>query len=140
MAATYVLTEPRGKVRLLIPDTNTADAVFSDEELDAFLALNTGSILLAAADAVDAIARDMALVLKVIKTQDLQTDGASLAAELRAHAQGLRDRAEGSQTDDPGSDGGFGITGGFCPASSVPLYGYGTPVFGVGVDPRVYAP
>lgn len=54
MAFTYAIGTDRGKVRLLIGDTNAADYQFEDDEIDAFLAMASGSILLAASYALEA--------------------------------------------------------------------------------------
>jgi len=57
MAHTYDLTTDIGKLRLLIGDTDIVpitDAQFSDEELQAFLDLATGSLLTAAGFALEA--------------------------------------------------------------------------------------
>ena len=57
MAYTYDITDNIGKVRLLISDTDitpTTDAQFSDEELQAFLDLASGSLLTAAGFALEA--------------------------------------------------------------------------------------
>lgn len=80
---------PVGVVRLLIPDKDTAAPVFTDAEIAAFLTLD-GSVRLAAALALDVIASDEAMISKVIKTQDLGTNGPAVAAELRARAEMLR--------------------------------------------------
>ncbi len=56
MAFTYDVTTDRGKVRLLIGDTDitpTTDAQFSDEEIQAFLDLASGSLLMAASYALE---------------------------------------------------------------------------------------
>lgn len=78
-----------GRVRLLINDTDE-EPVFSDEEIEVFLTLEGQSVKLAAAQALDTIADDEALTSKVIKSQDLSTDGPSVAAGLRARATSLR--------------------------------------------------
>ena len=54
MAATYDLTTSVGKVRLIIGDTDTDNAVFSDAELTYFLSVNSGNVNLAAASACEA--------------------------------------------------------------------------------------
>ena len=54
MTATYDLTTNVGKVRLIIGDTNIANAVFTDEELTYFLTANSDSVNLAAASACEA--------------------------------------------------------------------------------------
>lgn len=87
---------PSGRVRLLINDTDDAAPVFSDEEIAAFLELEGDDVKLAAAQALDTIADDEALTSKVIRTQDLQTDGATVAAQLRLRAAALRADARGT--------------------------------------------
>lgn len=86
-------TTPRGQVRLLINDDTDTDNVFSDAAIDAFLALETGDIKRAAAQALDTIADDEALTSKVITSQDLSTNGAETAAGLRARATALREQS-----------------------------------------------
>jgi hypothetical protein len=101
---TYDLATDIGRIRVLVPDrptlpdgTPNAEAViWSDEELGVFLALE-GDVLRGAALALERTASDQALLYKVIKTQDLSTDGARLAAELRASAQALRTSAAASE-------------------------------------------
>ena len=102
MSFTYDLQTDVGQVRLIIPDrVNTADepAMFSDEELGAFLELEDG-VRRAAAAALETIASDQALVLKVLKVQNVSTDGAALARELRARAAALRSQAAQIEADD----------------------------------------
>ncbi len=93
MAFTYDATTDIGKVRLLITDTDSSSPIFQNEEIDAFLALNDG-VKRSAAAALDVIASNQALVLKVIRTLDLSTDGPSVARALREHASTLREEAE----------------------------------------------
>lgn len=83
---------PVGQVRLLIDDTDLL--VFSDDELNTFLGLNGGSVLKAAAQALLMIAGSEARLAKKITSQDLQTDGPAVAAELRAQAKQLRAQAD----------------------------------------------
>lgn len=80
------------RVRLLISDTalDPDNRIFSDSEIQDFLDLEAGHVKPAAAAALLAIAVNEALVLKVITTRNLTTDGAKLAAELRAGAKDLR--------------------------------------------------
>jgi hypothetical protein len=96
MPFTYDVTTDVGRVRLIINDKIEATAIYSDEEISAFLDLNEDSVKRGAAAALDSIASDQALVLKVIRTLDLSTDGASVARALREHAQRLRDEADDS--------------------------------------------
>lgn len=92
MTFTYDVTTDRGKTRLLCTDTVSANAIFTDAEVDAFLGLNDSEPLLAAAMALDQMASKQAYVLKVITNNGLSTNGASVAAALRAQAQALRDQ------------------------------------------------
>lgn len=113
MPFTYDPTTDRGKVRLLITDVEVSDAskqLFQDAEIDAFLAMNTG-VKRAAAAALLTIAASEALVGKVLRTQDLQSDGAKLADALRALAKQLRAEADRDEDDaaDAADDGGFSI-------------------------------
>lgn len=100
---------PEGYVRLLITDTLVDDPdtmIFTDAEIAAFLDRNGQSVYRAAAVALETIATDQVLVLKVIKTLDLETDGAKVAAQLLARAKTLREQAD----DDPDSaDDDFAI-------------------------------
>ncbi len=94
MAFTYDVTSDAGKVRLIITDTDAANPIFNDDEVDAYLALKGGSILLAAAQALDTIASSEALILKKIRLLDVTTDGPAVAKALREHANTLREQAQ----------------------------------------------
>lgn len=93
-----------GQIRLLIPDTEqlenladstaTAEYIFSDAQIQAFATLYSNNVKRAAAQAKLVLATSEALISKVIKTNDLQTDGAKLGAELRAQAQQLQAEAD----------------------------------------------
>lgn len=78
------------RIRLLINDVDPDDQVFSDTDLQVFLALEGDSVKLAAAQALDVIASNESLVKQRIKTLDLQTDGPAVANDLREHATRLR--------------------------------------------------
>lgn len=96
-------SSPVGQVRVLIPDLrkledlrdlrNEPRYLFADEEIEAFLAVNSGNVKLAAADACDAIGMDKALQLLVLKTDDKQTDGAKLLSAIVGRARQLRAQA-----------------------------------------------
>lgn len=89
-----------GKVRLLIADSEQKDYdqdgrlryLLSDEDIEAYLALANGKVFAAAAAALYGIAANEALISKVIKTEDLQTDGAKLATELRLLSRDMNNR------------------------------------------------
>ncbi len=107
MAFTFDLASDVGKVRLLIPDRVASDILFEDEEIEAFLALEAGNVRRAAALALETVAADQALTLKVIKTLDLTTDGASVANALLKRADKLRGQAA---LDEAAEDGaGFDV-------------------------------
>lgn len=97
-------TVPENQVRLIIGDTNAADPDFDDDQIRGFLTIARGSVLRAAADALDAIATDEALLSKKIQTQDRASDGPAVADALRKHATALRKRADDEDAaaeDDP---------------------------------------
>ena len=93
-----------GQVRLLIPDTEElqdpadtephAHYLFSDGQIQAFVALYSGNVKRAAAQAKLVLATSESLINKVIRTADYTTDGAKLGAELRAQAKQLQDEAD----------------------------------------------
>ena len=103
-------TTPEGQVRLLIPDVvklvdprdlqAEPEYIFSDDQITGFLAIERGNIKRAAASAVDVIATDEALVLKVIKTDDKETDGSKLLKELSVRAARLRADADREELGD----------------------------------------
>lgn len=109
------LSSDVGRVRKYIPDLvqleNPEDATkepsyyFSDDEIQAFLGEYPGDpkrwhMKRAAADAIDALANNEALVMKKIKTEDLETDGPATANALRAGARALRDRAAQEEAEE----------------------------------------
>ena len=103
-----------GRVRLLIPDIEERSdprdlrlppaLLFTDEQIQAFLDINSGNIKRAAADAVRVIATTQSLLLKVLSTDDKSTDGAKLGAELRAQAKRLTDEADADDKRSIGFD------------------------------------
>lgn len=109
MTFTYDPTTDRGRVRLLISDTSSLAErqLYSDDEIDTFLALARGSgaskVRRAAAEALWAIAGNALQTDKVIRSQDLQTDASKVAAELRQLAQRYRDEADVIEDDDSGN-------------------------------------
>lgn len=107
MAFTYDPETEVGQVRLLIPDNDSGNQIFSDTEIEAFLALpgvvGAGLVYRAAAHAVRTIARSEALRQKVMKTRGVETDGAKLAAELRQQANDLTAQAQEADAADDGS-------------------------------------
>lgn len=81
------------QVRLLISDTSSSP-MFSDAEVQTFLQLEGSVVKRAAAQLLDAMASNEAMVSKVIKDRELTTDGAKVADALRKHAVTLRAQAD----------------------------------------------
>lgn len=106
MAFTYDVATEVGKIRLLIPDTDAAAHVFEDIEVATFYALE-GSLKGAAALALETIASNEAMTLKVMKLLDLQTDGAKVADSLLKRAAELRKQADREEAAEGG--GAFDI-------------------------------
>jgi hypothetical protein len=88
---------------MIIGDKDEVNVIFQDLEIEAFLALNSSDVRLAAADALDSMASNEAYVQKHISLLELSTDGASTAKALRDHADRLRTLAD---VEDAGEDGG----------------------------------
>lgn len=82
---------PEGKVRLKISDFDEANLIFTDSQIKGYLSLNDSNVSFASADALDAIATTELLLSKKIRTQDLSTDGPSVAKELRELAKRIRE-------------------------------------------------
>lgn len=99
-------TTPAGQVRLLIPDTDPGNQLFDDDQLNAYLAIESGIVKRAAAAALETAASNTALVAKVITTQDLATDGAKVSDALLKRAAELRRQVD---EDDPATSGGIDI-------------------------------
>lgn len=105
-------TTARGQVRAQIPDVEQVDFsgegvpeyIFSDDHIDALLAISRGGpiarVKRAAAKGMRAIAVSEALIQKVIRTEDLQTDGAKTANALLAAARDLEEQADQDDEED----------------------------------------
>ena len=114
MAIDY--TTPAGQLRLLISDVDEVTPILTTEQVTGYLAMwgiptpdtagvaTRATVKRAAADALDTIAVSEVLVSKVIKTQDVTTDGAKVATALHAQATGLRAQADVEEALD---EGGF---------------------------------
>jgi hypothetical protein len=101
----YDLATIIGKIRLQIPDNQATLAIFQDEEIDAFYAIEDSSLKRAVALALETIASNEVMVLKVIKTLDLTTDGAKTSDALLKRAALLREQAaEQDDIDGAGFD------------------------------------
>lgn len=103
-----------GRIRALIPDVEQVDYsdegkpeyMFSDAHLENLYAIASGSdparLYRAAASALRALAVSEGLIQKVIKTEDLQTDGAKLASALLSGAKAWEERADTVEEEEGG--------------------------------------
>lgn len=90
------------KMRTLIPDNaqiypdenDVKQYIFTDDEIQEFLDIAEGSVLRGAAYAVGTMATSEAIISKVIRTQDLTTNGAAVSDTLLKRADSLHDRAD----------------------------------------------
>lgn len=108
MAFTYNLVDSPtiSKIRAIIPDNNESTYVFEDDEIEAFYAIEGSSLKRAAALALETIASNEAMVLKVIRLLDISTDGAKVADSLLKRAALLRKQADDEEV---AADAGFDI-------------------------------
>ncbi len=104
MTFTFSLATDIGKIRLLIPDRDSTDYIFEDDEITALLVMEGSVVKRATALALETIASDQALTLKVIKLLDLTTDGAKVSDALLKRAATLRSQADEA---DMAEDGGL---------------------------------
>lgn len=104
MTWSYDLATNVGKVRRTIPDRDESNPIFSNEEIESFLDDEADNVKRATAFAIETIATDQTLVLKVITLQNLSTDGARVADALLKRARMLRDNAD---YDEQADGGGF---------------------------------
>jgi hypothetical protein len=102
----YDVATDVGKVRLLLSDI-AAPWVFTNEEIQALLDMEHGSIKRATAQAIDTNATNQALASKVLKDHQITTDGAKLADAMRKHAAALR--AQAREEDEDGDGFYFGV-------------------------------
>lgn len=82
-----------GKLRLLCTDRRADNVIFQDEDYTALLTLEGNNLKRTAALALETIATDQVLVLKVMTTLGLSTNGQAVANALLARAKVLRDTA-----------------------------------------------
>jgi len=94
MTWTYDPSTAVGMVRLRVSDTNPDRRIMDDEEYSAFLVMAQDSVPLAAAMALETIAVNEVLCLKVVNLMGaVITDAASAAKQLLAMAKSLRAEA-----------------------------------------------
>lgn len=94
---------PVWQLRTLIPDVeklrvpgtlNEYSYIFPDEMLETYLQINNGNLRLALSDAYYALGSSEAMISRVIKTEDLQTDGAKVMQQFRMQADQIRRQAK----------------------------------------------
>ena len=97
MAFTYDSTTARGRVRLLVSDTDTATAanqIFDDDEIDAFLALENNEVYAAAAAACESLAANTARSAMRMKLERLlEIDRKDVPVHFRELAKMYRERS-----------------------------------------------
>ena len=90
-------------VRLLTADLDPASPVLTDDQYVKLLRLYNGDTRRSGARALRIMAASEVLISKVIKTQDLSTDGRAVSAELRALAEQLDAEADAEDAAAGGS-------------------------------------
>lgn len=91
-----------GKVRMLIPDRTAAAHVFEDEELSAYLGLADGPMR-AAALALETVASDMAITLRITTVLGLSVNGAAASDAVLRRANALRAQADAADANAGGA-------------------------------------
>lgn len=98
--STTDLTTSLAKVRRLIADTDSTNALFTDEEINFFLAESSG-IYAAAALANRAIAGSKTLVARRLQIGDLSEDYGQIVSDLLAQAAAWERRGWSAGTRHP---------------------------------------
>lgn len=102
MTVNYDIDNDIGKVRLAIADIDTTTitgvrstwtVLFTDEEIDIFLAQASSNIWLAASYALNSVAASKAMLAKVLKLGDFSEDLTKLADSIRAQAKIYKEMA-----------------------------------------------
>jgi hypothetical protein len=89
MVFTYDLTTDVGRCRLMVPDRVEDAPIFTDQEIESFLAIE-GDVKLATALALETIASNDAYELKAIKAGTVALDGPRTAEGILKRAALLR--------------------------------------------------
>lgn len=89
MDVAYDPTTDQGKVRLGIADTGSP-SIFSDDEIQAFLDENEGSLKFAIASGLESLAALYARRSSKLQVLDIQVDFSGVAASLMAQAKQVR--------------------------------------------------
>jgi hypothetical protein len=90
----YDLGATIGRARLLVPDRDTAHAIFTDAEYGGFIAIEGDDPRLVAAAALETMAASDAYLFKKNRVEDVQTDGPAVANALMKRAAALREQAQ----------------------------------------------
>lgn len=93
MSFTYDSTTSRGRVRLIIADTNSASYVFEDAEIDAFLTLQSDDVQLAAVQALRSIVASRAKLSIYYSVNGFTMDRRDVAKTLLALADKIEESA-----------------------------------------------
>jgi len=93
MQATYDISTDTGKVRLMIADTDTSDALFADEEVAFALAQCDDCLYGAAALLLRALAADRARLAVRVTRGGVSEDLTQATVQLQAMAQQYEDKA-----------------------------------------------
>lgn len=88
----YDLSTDVGKLRAIFPDMDQANPIFSDEEIGVFLDLE-GDVRRGCALALERVAADTAMTLRVTTVPGMTVDGARTSDALLKRATQLRDQA-----------------------------------------------
>lgn len=100
------VTTALAKCRLEIGDTDSASALFTDEELDVYLDARADNVLQAAADACDALATRFSRYYD-FQTDSQRFDRSQMVKAYQDRAKELRRRASGISTLTPTRIDGF---------------------------------
>jgi len=93
MSFTFDTSTNIGKVRTLIGDTDSANVILTDEEIQVFLDLRINDIYLSSADALRRMAADKAILEKKIKAGNYEEDPRGMSKTLRELAQTYEETA-----------------------------------------------
>lgn len=94
MSYTYDPTTTLGRVRMLMYDTDSSALMFSDEEINAMLTLQSSDPFLTAATLINSFAVKMARNAKKKSAGKYSEDLTRVAAELREQAKALIEMAQ----------------------------------------------
>lgn len=81
-------------VRLLIPDIDPDNQIYTDAQIEMFILAAKGNIFRAASLAIGSLSVDEAITYKVIRTDDQQINGVAVADALRKRAMELENLAK----------------------------------------------